>query len=202
MARVLIVDDNEEVCRCIKAVLEDAGHVVHSAQAVEAGIAALRGSAEPRPYEVALIDLRFENFGETDADKARAGMKVVEAALKVPFLEPIMLTAYPSHATAAEALAQGIFRYLTKSGESASALEGAPGFMETLVNAVQLAVDNRTVMKTLAECLAEARRCFQSIESEISNKALVDEVWNCITTAEKAHSIILRARGRNPASSS
>lgn len=199
MAIILVVDDKEDVCDAIKSVLQSTDNSVHTAQTVEDGIACIQRCLSAHwdgseRYGVALIDLRFDNFKGTDQEKANAGMRVLEAALRVPFLEPIVLTAFPSSETAAEALAKGVFRYVTKlqSGEKNQQ------FMDRLEESVRLALDNRELMLTLYESLKELRASFESMEIQGAKGPAVDDARVYLDCAEKAYRIILKARGRNP----
>ena len=199
MALILVVDDREEACESIKASLQTRDHAVHTLQRVDDGIKALRHCRDrddwpfDEPYAVAIIDLRFDK-GYDGTDFEVAGMHVVKEALQVPFLEPIVLTAFPSVVTAQEALEKGVFRYVTK----AERLHDDEHFIKRLVKVVDLALENREVMKTLHESLAELRRCFRSMKSEKEKGTLLSAAEFYLGLAEKSYDIILRARGRHP----
>ncbi len=110
---ILVVDDKEDVCLSLINLLKKS-YIVHSAQSVEKGIARLERSVEMgRPYDVALIDMRFDNF-EPPSHRGRAGMLVLKAALKVSFLEAIVMTAFGEIGCAVEAMREGAFTYLEK----------------------------------------------------------------------------------------
>lgn len=206
MAKILVVDDKMAACESIRSALEEFGHTVHTAQYVDDGVEALkrsaaRGLAIEDRYAVAIIDLRFENFEGTEAEKETAGMQVVEAARKVPFLESIVLTAYPSEQTAAQALAQGIFRYVMKSEEErgrTSESERHQLYMGRLVEAVELAIENRELMRTLAECLRELDELLEVLVSTGQQQKFVSDASFYLDTARKAYRTILEARGRDP----
>jgi DNA-binding NtrC family response regulator len=189
MSRILVVDDDPDVCKSIQASLENRGHIVDSAQFVKHGITALvkiKDAPEHETYAVSIIDLRFENFEGSEEEKDRAGLLVVDAAIKVPFLEAIVLTAYPSPITAAESLSQGVFRYITKNEE----------FVRRLAEAVELAIENREVMRTLDECLRELSRSLAALKPR--NGPIADEAGNYLRWATEAYQRILKARGRHP----
>ena len=129
-------------------------------------------------------------------------MHVLEAAREVPYLEPIMLTAYPSATTSAQALSQGVFRYIMKGEETA----GPPGdddvpkqFMRRLSRAVGLAVRNRDVMVTLSECLEQMQELVGNLErGQQSIASFLDDAATYLDVARKAYGRILKARGRHP----
>lgn len=199
MAMILVVDDKEDVCDTIKSALQGTDSTVHTAQTVEDGAGCLKRCMSgdwpfAETYGVAIIDLRFDNFNGTDQEKASAGMRVLDAALRVPFLEPIVLTAFPSSETAAAALAKGVFRYVTKL----QAGENNQLFLDRLEEAVRLALDNRELIRTLHESLKELRASLEAMELQGANGPAVDDARVYLECAEKSYRIILKARGRNP----
>jgi len=191
MAKILVVDDRPDVCQTIEQTLERRGHSVHTAQTVRDGVEALKRSVHDRePYEVAIIDLVFENYAGSDEEKRRAGMQVLSEAVKVPFLEPIMVTAFPSADTAAAAIPQGVFRYIEKEKGNST------GFMDAVVDAVELAIDNREVFRTLDESLTQLRSSLEELKR--SNQSLIGAAMNYVKFAENAYHVVLKTRGRHP----
>jgi len=189
MARILIVDDRDTVLTTVSRVLSLEGHDVHKAHAVDDGIDALRTAYQKkRPYYVILIDLRFENYTGKDIDPEVAGMKVLDVALEDPFLEPIIMTAFPSIETAQESVNRGVFRYLIKGmGESIPTDE--------LVRTVELAVANRELIKALAGSISELKDALRNIDaSNLEETKRYAEM--CQILAEKAYEQLLQARGR------
>lgn len=153
MAKILMADDNPDTCLAVRTRLEARGHMVHAFQRVEESIRALEvATANREPYEVAIIDLVFDNYrGPTPKEKA--GMRILEAAIKVRFLEPIILTAHGSVPTAQEALEKGVFRFVTK----ATTRQGDLSFFNHLGEVVDLAVGTREVYRELDERLSGLR---------------------------------------------
>lgn len=193
MALILVVDDTEEVCESIQASLPSRDHIVHAVHAVQDGIDALRRSLAREPYAVAIIALRFDR-GCAGADSETAGMHVVKEALKIPFLEPIVLTASPSVVTAAEALERGVFACVTKAHGGRDG-----GFVKRLVAVLDRALENREVMRTLDESLREVRHSFAEVADDGVKGAGFDAARLYFAFAERGHEFILRARGRLPA---
>jgi len=199
MAKILVVDDKEDVCRLMSEVLQAEGHEVITQHTVEGGISVLRWHSDAKePFEICLIDLRFDNYQGDATLPATAGMLVLEEALKVRFLEPIILTAFGSTENAAQALAKGVFRYVSKTSESASALRVNRTFIDQLIGMVSLAVGNREVFRSLDEALVELRALFQELRRSGGDAQLVGIASNYLSLAEKADAIILKARGRHP----
>ena len=101
-AKILIVDDEENIRFFLQDALERDGHRV---TAVESGEAALK-RLKSEKFDLALIDLKLPGVG---------GMQVLAAARQVsPDTVVIMLTAHASLETAVEALRQGAHDYLFK----------------------------------------------------------------------------------------
>jgi DNA-binding NtrC family response regulator len=199
MALILLVDDRADTCKVLEEVLENHGHTVHTAQTVEDGLEAIRGGVNR--YEVAIIDLRFDNYHGPETRPELAGMLVLEAALQVPFLEPIILTAFGSTENAAEALKKGVFRYITKGRGATKMQPGAEidqRFMERLCGEVDQAVANRTVFVSLEECLESLRDSLNSLRGVSLDETLVDQAATYLHWAETAFGIILETRGRRP----
>jgi len=101
-ARILVVDDHEDMGQMLKEPLTDAGYRVDLATSGADAIAQLRA----RLYDVVLCDLRME-----DVD----GMDVLAAALKLdPELPVLLMTAFGAVESAVEAMKRGAYHYLTK----------------------------------------------------------------------------------------
>jgi two-component system, NtrC family, response regulator HydG len=101
-ARVLVVDDHEEMGQMLKEPLTDAGYRVDLSTSGADAIVQLRS----RIYDVVLCDLRME-----DVD----GLDVLAAARKHdPELPVLLMTAFGAVESAVEAMKRGAYHYLTK----------------------------------------------------------------------------------------
>jgi DNA-binding response OmpR family regulator len=100
--RILVVDDDEDICRNLNDILSDLGYRVDSAND---GLAALE-LVRQRPYDVALLDYKMPGMdGLTlyrEIKKQRAGTV------------SLLVTAYASPATAKEALSAGAWKVVAK----------------------------------------------------------------------------------------
>ncbi len=115
MGHILIIDDEEDVCMSCAKSLEGEGYTVHTAQSVKKGIETIKNSSEmEEPYALALVDMRFKNFEGNEESQAHAGKLVVDAALKIPFLEVIVMTAYGDVENAVEMMGKGVYTYIDK----------------------------------------------------------------------------------------
>jgi two-component system, NtrC family, response regulator HydG len=101
-ARILVVDDDPDICRNLSDILSDLGYQVDYAQDGPAALALVAR----RPYDVALLDLKMPGMdGLTlyrEIKKRRAGTV------------SLLVTAYASAATAEEALAAGAWKVVAK----------------------------------------------------------------------------------------
>jgi DNA-binding NtrC family response regulator len=100
--RILIVDDDVDICRNLSDILTDMGY---QADLAHDGLTAL-GLVRQRPYDVALLDLRMPGMdGLTlyrEIKKLRAGTVA------------LLVTAYAGPETAEEALAAGAWQVVAK----------------------------------------------------------------------------------------
>jgi two-component system response regulator HydG len=100
--RILVVDDDEDICRNLTDILSDLGYQVDAALD---GPSALE-LVQERPYDVALLDYKMPGMdGLTlyrEIKKRRAGTV------------SLLVTAYASPATASEALSAGAWRVVAK----------------------------------------------------------------------------------------
>jgi CheY-like chemotaxis protein len=100
--RILVVDDEIDICRNLSDILSDLGYHVDTAQDGPAALDLLR----QRPYDVALLDYRMPGMdGLTlfrEIKKQRAGTV------------SMLVTAYASPATAEEALTAGAWKVIAK----------------------------------------------------------------------------------------
>ena len=106
MARILVVDDEEDVRSALKRRLERDGYTVDSAGgSVEAG-EKLR-TAQPG-YDIVVTDMSME--------EGDSGLQVLRDALvNDVFTEVIVLTAYGNVANAVESMRRGAFDYVEKN---------------------------------------------------------------------------------------
>ncbi|MEE9540831.1 MAG: PAS domain S-box protein, partial [Candidatus Thorarchaeota archaeon] len=100
--RILIVDDDESICRSMKVIFEAKNYdadIVHSGQEAIA-------ATKKRPYNLAIIDIRLPDID---------GITLLEQLSKMNAdLGIIMITGYASMETAVDALNKGAAAYITK----------------------------------------------------------------------------------------
>ena len=101
-ARILVVDDDENIRNTMKAILEDEGYIVDLAATGKEAIK----KTEETAYNVALLDIRLPDMEGVDL------LKLMKDA--VPRTRKIMVTGYPSMQNAISALNKSADSYLIK----------------------------------------------------------------------------------------
>jgi DNA-binding NtrC family response regulator len=101
-ARIIIVDDDENIRKTMKAILEDEGYIVDLATSGNEAIE----MAEKRSYNIALLDIRLPDMEGVEL------LKLIKD--NVPRTRKIMVTGYPSMQNAISALNKNADAYLVK----------------------------------------------------------------------------------------
>jgi len=113
-ARILVVDDDESIRKTLRAILEEKGYVVDTA---ENGKEAIEKS-KTKFYNLALIDIRLPDL---------EGTKLLTAIHETtPKMVKIIVTGYPSLQNAVEAVNKGADAYVIK-----------PFNMESVLNTIK-----------------------------------------------------------------
>jgi NtrC-family two-component system response regulator AlgB len=100
--RVLIIDDERNICRTTATLLEGLGHEVGT---VADGASALK-QLESTQFDIAFLDLRLGN---------ESGVDLLPELLKsTPQLDVVVFTAFASFESAVEAMRRGAADYIPK----------------------------------------------------------------------------------------
>jgi DNA-binding NtrC family response regulator len=100
--KVLVVDDDPQVCKTVGMILKEHGYHVQSYSQPRQALQAVRKS----PFDIALIDIKMPDLN---------GLELVEKIkAEDPRIAPIVMTAYPDVQTAAETMRLGSRDYITK----------------------------------------------------------------------------------------
>lgn len=100
--KVLVVDDDPQVCKTVGMILKDHGYAVQAFSQPRQALQAVRKS----PFDVAIIDIKMPDLN---------GLELVEKIkAEDPRIAPIVMTAYPDVQTAAETMRLGSRDYITK----------------------------------------------------------------------------------------
>ena len=161
-ARILVVDDEDNVLITIKAILEMDGHIVDVAQTGTEALEMLNDTE----YDVVLTDLRL---GDASGQDVLAGVRK-----RRPTTVTLMLTGYASLESAIGALRQGAYDYLIK-----------PSDPEELRATVRRAVERRQLGRALEQRVRELEVANQRIAD--LNSDLEQRVEDA--TAELRHAV-------------
>lgn len=102
LAKILVVDDEEKLCRVLKLLIEGEGHDVDTALNGEKGL----GLLDNHVYDIVITDLKMPGMDGVEFLKA--------AKEKVPDVEVIMMTAFATTQSAVEAMKSGAYDYIIK----------------------------------------------------------------------------------------
>ena len=123
-AKILVVDDDENIRNTMKAILEDEGYIVdvavNGAEAIQ--------KTQKTTYNVALLDIRLPDMEGVEL------LKLIKDS--VPRIRKIMVTGYPSMQTAISALNKNADAYLIKPIE-------VENLLQTVRNQLRLQDDER-----------------------------------------------------------
>ena len=102
MARILIVDDERDICNMLKEFLTDKGHEVHIANSGEEALPIVK---KEKPH-IVLLDIRMPGMGGIECLRR---IKEINKEIGV-----IMITAVKEERIGKEAMELGAFDYITK----------------------------------------------------------------------------------------
>lgn len=105
-ARVLIVDDEEDLCWTLTKILEDLNYQVLSAHT---GKAALRHLQKDKNIRLALLDVRLPDLGEA------GGLALFQKVKRLrPKMPVILMSAFGAHKVKSQATRLGAVAFLDK----------------------------------------------------------------------------------------
>ncbi|MCW4007479.1 MAG: response regulator [Candidatus Bathyarchaeota archaeon] len=111
VARILVIDDDENIRKVLKTILEDEGYAVDTAETAKEGIE----KSENSFYNIALIDVRLPD------------MEGIELLSKLrdtkPKMRKLIVTGYPTLQNAIAAVNKGADAYVVKPFEVDKILE-------------------------------------------------------------------------------
>jgi CheY-like chemotaxis protein len=108
---ILLVDDDEDICRNLTDILTDLGYRADSANDGPSALELVRR----RPYDVAILDLRMPGMDGLELYRRIKELRAGTVAM--------LVTAYATRATAEEALAAGAWQVLAKPVDFPSLLK-------------------------------------------------------------------------------
>ncbi len=139
MAEILIVDDEEKICKLLRAEIEDAGHRADSTTRPTEALARIKNN----PPDILITDLRMpEMDGITLLKKAR---NISDAT------DVIIMTAYATVETALETMKEGAYDYIIKPFKTEKLLY----MIERIVEKHRLEMENQGLRSYLSRALDE-----------------------------------------------
>ncbi|MDI6847911.1 MAG: response regulator [Candidatus Bathyarchaeia archaeon] len=110
-ARILIIDDDENIRKVLTTILEDEGYIVESVDTAKKAIERTR----KKFYNLALIDIRLP-----DMEGIKLLTKMKDAT---PKMRKIIITGYPTLQNAIEAVNRGANSYVVKPFDMVNVLQ-------------------------------------------------------------------------------
>ena len=173
---VLIVDDDEGMCRTLNLLLQWKGYHLATAGTGEAALALAR----QRFFNVALVDIRLPDMTGTDL---LAQLKKLH-----PDLEVLLITGYATLDSAMQAVAEGAYHYLSK-----------PLNVDVLLTAIRealekqrLTMENRELLQEVQQELAERQRAEETLARERNLlRTLIDNLPDCIYVKDTASRFVV-----------
>jgi two-component system NtrC family response regulator len=167
MANILVVDNEERMCKVIKAALELENHEVEMAFS---GKSALQKFEKNVTYDVIITDLKMQEID---------GLQVLKNAKELPDApEVILITAFASQQTAVEAMRAGAFDYLIKPFE-----------MDELALRIKRIVDQKNLLRENLRLKEEIKT--QHIPDIIGKSSKMREVYLLIHKVAESDATVL-----------
>ncbi len=166
-ARILVIDDEEVVCRSCSRLLSEEGHRVDTNLDPRDGLA----MAEQEPYDVIIVDLKMPGI---------SGMEFLQRIKAVRSeTEVVMMTGYAQIATAVEAMKLGAFDYIPKPFSPDQLVVTVGKALETR----ELLSENRYLRREL-----ESRYKFENI---IGSGKEMQAVYDLIARVSRTNTTVL-----------
>jgi signal transduction histidine kinase len=142
---ILIVDDDENICRSLRLIFKKMGYEVETAGTGREAIE----KAQERFFNLALLDIRLPDT---------AGIELLAPLKELhPDMAVILVTGYASLETAVQALNEGALAYITK-----------PLNMDEVLATVREALEKQRLVM-------ENRRLFQEVQRELAERKRAEE---------------------------
>ncbi|MGA9349292.1 MAG: response regulator [Anaerolineae bacterium] len=146
--RILIVDDDENICRSLRLIFKKKGYEVETAGT---GREALE-KAQERFFNLALLDIRLPDT---------AGIELLAPLKELhPDMAVILVTGYASLETAVQALHEGALAYITKPLNMDEVLATVREALEKQ----RLVIENRRLYQEAQRELAERKRAEEALK--------------------------------------
>lgn len=178
MANVILVDDEKSIRVTLREFLRDAGHEVTTVGDATAALALIRA----HDFDVLVTDIVLPRV---------TGLELLqEVRSESPDLQVILITGEPAIDTAAMAVREGAFDYLSKPFEKSALIrtvERAADIKRLLEERRALERENLVYRENLEQLVEERTRALRDSENRI--RAIMDLGMDAILTLDEAGSI-------------
>ena len=165
--RILVVDDDPEMCGMLSDILREEGFYVHT---TNESLEALK-TLKKEEFDVIITDLKM---------KGLKGLDLLEEANKVASLTPvIIITAFGTIESAIKAMKMGAYDYITK-----------PFQMDELVLTVRKALENRLLKKEVQRLKKEVESRYE-FHNLVGRSASMQRIYDLIERISDSSSNVL-----------
>ncbi|KJR43685.1 two component sigma54 specific Fis family transcriptional regulator [Candidatus Magnetoovum chiemensis] len=167
MIKILVIDDEEGICKAAQIILSREGYDVLSVSAGAAGIK----SIYENDFDVLFVDLKLPDM---------SGLEIIsEAKKRIPSPEVIVITGFASIETAVEAIRRGAYDYLTK-----------PLSPDKLRITVKRAVEKVTLRKEVEHLRNEINHLFE-LENVVGESVKMKDVFKLVRYCSQSDSSVI-----------
>ncbi len=167
MANILVVDNEERMCKIIKAALEMEDHTIDMAFSGSAAVELLESD---KSYDIIITDLKMQGVD---------GIQVLKKAKDLPSApEVILITAFASQQTAVEAMRSGAFDYLIKPFE----MEELSLRINRIIAQKELQAENLQLKEELKS---------QQVQNIVGKSSKMREVYRLINKVAESDATVL-----------
>jgi len=157
---ILIVDDDESICKSLALILDKKGYETETASTGEEALA----KAKERAFSVALLDIRLPDM---------EGVELLKPLKKIhPEMVLFIITGYASLKTATRALNEGASGYLTKPVD----VDDLLAKIKDNVEMQHLRVENVELYEALQQELAERKRAEAETKQRNRELTLLNQI--------------------------
>ena len=167
MANILVVDNEERMCKIIKAALEMEDHTIDM---TFSGSTAVELLESDKSYDIIISDLKMQGVD---------GIQVLKKAKDLPSApEVILITAFASQQTAVEAMRSGAFDYLIKPFE-----------MEELSLRINRIIAQKELLAENLQLKEELKS--QQVQNIVGKSSKMREVYRLINKVAESDATVL-----------
>jgi PAS domain S-box-containing protein len=174
---ILIVDDNESICRTLRLILEKKGYETETAGTGREAIE----KAQARFFNLAFLDIRLPDM---------AGIELLVHLKEMrPDVAVILVTGHASLKTAVQALNEGASGYITKPLDMDDVVSKARDVLEKQ----RLVIENRRLYQAAQRELAERKRVEEALERRAVQLATLNRIGHHVASILDQQKLLQRA---------